>query len=123
MGCPTNHNTFALSISETHKQIISMKKVALVISLFTLIFAFTVSTASAQKVTSASKASTEKVSTSKDAPAKSCCTKSDSKTSAACAKEGEAKSSGCSKSCSKAEMKNCNKGEAKTETAPVPKKN
>ena len=35
-----------------------MKKVALVISLFSLIFAFTVSSVSAQKVTSAEKAKT-----------------------------------------------------------------
>ena len=97
-----------------------MKKVALVISLFAFIFAITVSTASAQKVTSAEKAKTEQV--SKETPAKACCAKSEAK-SAGCAKEGEAKA-GCAKSCSKAEAKGCcAKGEAKTEAAPVPKSN
>ena len=91
-----------------------MKKSALLISLFTLIFAFTVSTASAQKVTSA-----------KDAPAKSCCAKADAKSTAACAKSGDASASaGCSKTCSKAEAKSCsNKGTTTAEVAPVPKKN
>lgn len=100
-----------------------MKKVALVISLFAIIFAFTVNTVSAQKVTSAEKAKTEKVSSSKEAgaPAKACCSKSEAK--GACSKEGEAKS-GCAKSCAGAEGKSCcKKGEAKTEATPVPKKN
>jgi hypothetical protein len=108
-----------------------MKKIALVISLFAIIFAFTVNTVSAQKVTSADKVKTEKSSVSKESHGKSCCSKSEAKSSGcakdaksgACAKEGEAKS-GCAKSCSKAEGKSCcNKGEAKTEVAPVPKKN
>jgi hypothetical protein len=116
-----------------------MKKVALVISLFALIFAFTVSTVSAQKVTSAEKAKTEKVvktkgnhakscasksaaCTSKEGEHKACCNKS-AATGVAPAAEGEAKS-GCSKSCSKAEGKGCcKKGEAKTDVAPVPKQN
>ncbi|MEI6060009.1 MAG: hypothetical protein WCR72_04840 [Bacteroidota bacterium] len=100
-----------------------MKKVALVISLFAIIFAFTLNTVSAQKVTSAEKAKTEKVSSSKESttPAKACCSKGEAK-SGACAKEGE--KAGCSKSCTKAEGKSCcKKGEAKTETAPVPKTN
>jgi len=97
-----------------------MKKVALVISMFAIIFAFTLNTVSAQKVTSAEKAKTENVST-KEAPAKACCSKSEAKT-AACS--SEAKSSGCAKSCSKSEAKSCcNKGEAKAEATPVPKKN
>jgi len=100
-----------------------MKKTALVISLFTLIFAFTVSTASAQKVTSAEKAKTEKVSTSKATPAKVTCAKSEAQTTAT-AKAGDAKAAGCSKPCSKAVVKSCcNKGEAKTGDAPVPKTN
>jgi len=98
-----------------------MKKVALVISLFALIFAFTVNTASAQKVTSADKAKTENVSTSKEAPAKACCSSSAAKTSAS---TSDAKPSGCAKTCTSAEAKSCcNKGEAKAEVAPVPKKN
>jgi len=100
-----------------------MKKVALVISLFAIIFAFTVNTVSAQKVTSAEKAKTEKVSSSKEAaaPAKACCSKTEAKT-AACS--SEAKTSGCAKTCTKAEAKSCcNKGEAKAEVAPVPKTN
>lgn len=108
-----------LLIKETNLILIPMKKVVLVISLFAFIFALSVSTVSAQKVTSAEKAKTEKV--CKDAPAKSCCAKSEAKTAACASKEGEAKS--CAKSCSKAEAKSCNKGEAKTEAAPVPKKN
>ena len=118
--CPIFRPTFALYFKETIKQIIPMKKVALVISLFTLIFAFTVSTASAQKVTSAEKAKTEKVSTSKDA--KSCCSKSEAKSSAACT---SAEKSGCAKSCSgsAASKSCCSKGEAKAEATPVPKKN
>jgi len=99
-----------------------MKKVALVISLFALIFAFTVNTASAQKVTSADKAKTENVSTGKEVPAKACCASAAAKT-AACSGEAKSTTTGCSKSCSKADAKNCNKGEAKTEVAPVPKKN
>lgn len=99
-----------------------MKKAALVISLFTLIFAFTVTTASAQKVTSAEKAKTEKVSTSNDAPAKACCSSTAAK-AASCT--SEAKASGCAKSCSgtAAAKSCCNKGEAKAEVAPVPKQN
>ena len=98
-----------------------MKKVALVISLIALVFAFTVNSVSAQKVTSAEKSKTEK-SCSKDAPAKACCAKSEAKTAACAAKEGEAKA-GCAKSCSKAEAKSCcKKGEAKVEAVPVPKK-
>lgn len=100
-----------------------MKKIALVISLFAIIFAFTVNTVSAQKVTTAEKSKTEK----------SCCAKSDTKTAACasdvkagCAKSGtsgEAKS-GCAKTCSKAEAKSCcNKGEVKAGEVPVPKKN
>ena len=97
-----------------------MKKVALVISMFALIFAFTVSTASAQSVTSADKTKTTAASTSKEAPGKSCCSSSAAKTTAS---SSDSKS-GCAKSCSKSEGKSCcNKGEAKTETAPVPKKN
>jgi hypothetical protein len=117
---PTNDNTFALLKILNHLiNPISMKKVALVISLFAFLFAITVSTASAQKVTSAEKSKTEQV--SKETPAKSCCAKSEAK-SAGCAKEGEAKATGCSKTCSKAEAKSCsNKGEAKTEATPVPK--
>jgi len=98
-----------------------MKKIAIVISLFAFIFAFSVNTASAQKVTTADKAKTENVSTGKAAPAKACCASSTSKTAAA---STDAKSSGCAKTCSKAEGKSCcNKGEAKTEVAPVPKQN
>jgi len=97
-----------------------MKKVALVISLFAFIFAVTVSTASAQKVTSAEKAKTEQV--SKETPAKSCCSKSEAKAAGCASKEGEAKASGCAKTCSKSEAKACeSKGEAKAEAAPVPK--
>ena len=100
-----------------------MKKVALVISLFTFIFAFTVNTASAQKVTSADKAKTETVST-KEAPAKACCASSAAKTAACSTTTTEAKASGCAKSCSGAEAKSCcKKGEAKAEVAPVPKQN
>lgn len=108
-----------------------MKKVALVISLFAFIFAFTVNTASAQKVTSAEKAKTEKVCTSKDTPAKACCSKTAAQSSAS-ATTGDAKASDCAKTCSKAEAKSCSKAEAKscskkceakTEDAPVPKQN
>ena len=108
-----------------------MKKIGLVISLIALVFAFTVNSASAQKVTSADKASTEKVSPTA-APAKACCAKSEAKSG--CAKEGEksgapkscckeGEKSGCAKSCSKAEAKSCGKGEAKPAEVPVPKKN
>jgi hypothetical protein len=100
-----------------------MKKVALVISLFALIFAFTVNTASAQKVTSADKAKTETV-TTKEAPAKSCCASSAAKTAACTSTTTEAKASGCAKTCSPEEAKNCSKkGDAKAEVVPVPKKN
>jgi hypothetical protein len=101
-----------------------MKKVALVISLFALIFAFTVNTASAQKVTSADKAKTEKVS-STETPAKACCASASAKT-AACSSstEAKAKTSGCAKTCTPEEAKNCSKkGDAKTDVVPVPKKN
>lgn len=100
-----------------------MKKVALVISLFAFIFAFTVSTASAQKVTSAQKAKTEKVCSGTEVPAKTCCASSTVKT-ATCSKAEEAKTAGCSKTCSKAEGKSCcNKGVVKTDATPVPKEN
>jgi hypothetical protein len=100
-----------------------MKKVALVISLFALIFAFTVNTASAQKVTSADKAKTEKVS-STETPAKACCASASAKTAACSSSTTEAKPSGCSKTCSPEEAKNCSKkGDAKAEVVPVPKKN
>jgi len=100
-----------------------MRKIAFLISMVAIVLAFTVTSVSAQKVTSAPKATTEKVSTGQDAPthAKSCCAKSEAK--AGCAKEGEAKgcAKGCAKSCSKA--KACTgKGEAKAEEVPVPKK-
>ncbi len=108
-------------ISRNKFKFITMKKIAFVISLVALVFAFTVNTASAQKVTSADKAKTETVSTSKDAPAKSCCSKS-AATSSASASTVDAKASGCAKTCSKAEAKSCcNKGTAKTDVTPVPK--
>ena len=98
-----------------------MKKAALVISLFTLIFAFTVTTASAQKVTSADKAKTEKVSTSNDAPAKACCSSTAAKTATS---STDVKAAGCAKPCSSSAAKSsCNKGEAKAEVVPVPKQN
>lgn len=98
-----------------------MRKIAFLISMVAIVLAFTVTSASAQKVTSADKATTEKVGAGKDVPAhaKACCAKSEGK--AGCAKEGEAK--GCAKTCSKAKAKACgNKVEGKTEEVPVPKK-
>ena len=90
-----------------------MKKIALLITLFTIVLAFTVTSVSAQKVTSATKATTEKACCAKDAA------KADAK--AGCSKE--AAKMDCAKTCSKSEAKACGaKGEAKTESMPVPKK-
>lgn len=92
-----------------------MKKVALLISLFTLVFAFTVTTVSAQKATGAQKATTEKSCEKKDA-------KCSHEMKACCAKEAAAK--GCAKTCSEAEKAACQKEKAQagaTEAVPVPK--
>lgn len=110
-----------------------MKKFAMLVSLMTLVFAFTVTTVSAQKVTSNEKATTEKVSSDKGTPAaKACCSDkkagcSDKKTSSAkacCSDKSSSAKSGCSKTCTPAEKAACTKeGHANTEAAPVPKKN
>lgn len=121
----------------------TMKKVALLISLFTLVLAFSVTTVSAQKVTSAEKSKTEKCCSKSETGAakatddkagcskadkKACSSKSDSK---CCSKSetGAAKATddkaGCAKSCGDKKAgcaKSCSKGEAKTEEVPVPKK-
>ncbi|NVO19990.1 MAG: hypothetical protein HXX13_09835 [Bacteroidetes bacterium] len=103
-----------------------MKKIAMILSLVTLVLAFTVSTVSAQKATGTQKATTEKVSTEKSAPAaKACCAdKKAGEKKACCADKGG--KAGCSKSCSEKEKAACkHEKEAKTtpEAAPVPKKN
>jgi hypothetical protein len=108
-----------------------MKKIAMIVSLVSLVLAFTVTTVSAQKVTGAQKATTEKVSTEKSAPgAKACC--ADKKGGEMKATSGEKKAccsdkgskSGCSKSCSEKEKAACkHDGHEKTEAAPVPKNN
>ena len=86
-----------------------MKKNALLISLFTIVFAFSVMSVSAQKVTPAQKATTEKASCSKDVA------------KAGCAKD--AAKADCAKTCTKSEAKACcAKGGAKAESMPVPKK-
>jgi len=104
-----------------------MKKIAMIVSLMTLVIAFTISTASAQKVTGDQKATTEKVSSDKGAPAaKGCCSDKKTATSKGCCsdKKTTAAKSGCSKPCTPAEKAACAKeGHAHTEAAPVPKKN
>lgn len=104
-----------------------MKKFAMIVSLMTLVLAFTVTTASAQKVTGTEKATTEKVSSDKAAPAAKAACCSDKKTASAkgcCSDKAGAAKSGCSKTCTPAEKAACTKeGHANTEAAPVPKKN
>jgi len=104
-----------------------MKKIAMIVSLMTLVLAFAVTSVSAQKVTPTQKATTEKVSSDKAAPAaKACCAekKCSSAAKACCSDKhsGAAAKSGCSKTCTPAEKAACGKeGKAKTETVPVPK--
>lgn len=102
-----------------------MKKIAMIISLMTLVFAFTITTVSAQKATGTQKATTEKVSSDKGAPAaKACCADKQAKAKACCA---DKEKSGCSKSCTPAEKAACKheekEGKEKTEAVPVPKLN
>ena len=91
-----------------------MKRLALLFSMFTLVFAFTVTTVSAQKVTGNDKPSVEK----SDAKTKACCAEKKS-----CCSQKSASSS-CSKKCGDAQKSECVKQkETKTDEVPVPKKN
>jgi hypothetical protein len=108
-----------------------MKKFAMIVSLMTLVLAFTVTTVSAQKATGVQKTTTEKVSTVKTPnSAKACCADKKSgemksctgEKKACCAEKGG--KAGCSKSCSKEEKAACkHEGHEKMEAAPVPKNN
>ena len=105
-----------------------MKRLALLFSIFSLVFAFSVSTASAQKATGDSKPAVEK-SCAKEkaacAETKAACAEKKSacaESKACCSKKAE--TSSCAKKCGDAKKAECTKQkETGTDEVPVPKKN
>jgi len=117
-----------------------MKKIAMIASLMAIVFAFSITTLSAQVVTSEQKVTTEKVSIEKDkdnpsakaacsdkkASSKACCSDKKASSKGCCSDKKASAKSGCSKTCTSAEKAACKKeghAHTQTEAAPVPKNN
>lgn len=94
-----------------------MKRLALLFSIFSLVFAFTVTTVSAQKATGSQKPATEKSACKSQAGDHKACS-GDHK---ACCSD-KAKSASCSQKCGDANKAGCAKDKPADEV-PVPKKN